>query len=180
MAWLAGKFCSIGLLEECGMNTVRSSIWFCAFVILMVGTSSTGRAQDEPSVVPLASSQFKAVPNTPACLTGAVQHGDPAKGAAVLLAKLTVGCIIPWHWHTQNENLIIVSGEGRIEMKGGTPRSLVTGDYFFMPAGHQHQFTCVTACTFFNVIDRAFDIHYVDPDGKEITLEEALKLVPKR
>ena len=162
------------------MNTGKSSIWFFVFVVLAVGFVQKGLAQDEPSVVPLASSKFQAVPNTPACLTGAVQHGDPKTGAAVLLAKLTAGCVVPWHWHTQNENLIMMSGKGRIEMKGGAARSLVAGDYFFMPSGHQHQFTCVTACTFFNIIDRAFDIHYVDADGKEITLEQAMKPATKR
>ena len=162
------------------MNTRKSSIWFCVFAVLALGVSTMGLAQSEPSVVPLASSKFEAVPNTPACLTGGVQHGDPSKGAAILLAKLTPGCVVPWHWHTQNENVIMVSGKGRIEMKGETARSLVAGDYFFMPSGHQHQFTCVTACTFFNIIDSAFDIHYVDSDGKEITLEQAMKLARKR
>jgi quercetin dioxygenase-like cupin family protein len=162
------------------MNTEKSPVLFCVFVMLLVaGVSVEGRAQGQPSIVPLASSKFDPVPSTPACLTGAVQHGDPARGAAVLVAKLTAGCTIPWHWHTQNENVIMTSGKGRVEMKGEAARALVAGDYFFMPSGHQHEFTCVTACTFFNIIDGAFDIHYVDTNGKEIALEQAMKSVAR-
>jgi len=36
--------------------------------------------------------------------------------------------------------------------------------------------TCVIACRFSNAMDAAFDIHHVDEDGKEIALEQALRL----
>jgi quercetin dioxygenase-like cupin family protein len=88
---------------------------------------------------------------------------------------MTAGCTIPWHWHTQNEDLIMTSGNGKLEMRGEATQSVVVGDYFYMPSKHQHQFTCATACTFFNLIDAAFDIRYVDRDGKEIPPEQALK-----
>jgi len=40
---------------------------------------------------------------------------------------------------------------------------------------HVHQFTCVTACKLFLAIDAAFDIHYVDASGNEISPDDALK-----
>jgi quercetin dioxygenase-like cupin family protein len=160
------------LLEEIHNESVRM---FAVTALLVAAISATVFAQEMPSVVPLSSSKFTPLPGLPNCLTGAVQHGDPAKGAAVLAARMTAGCTIPWHWHTQSENVIITSGKGKLEMKDEAAHNAGPGDYFYMPSKHQHQFTCLTACTFFNVIDAAFDIHYVDKDGKEIPPEQALK-----
>ena len=50
-----------------------------------------------------------------------------------------------------------------------------SGDYVNLPGKYVHQFTCVAACTFFIVPSAAFDIHYVDKSGKEISPDEALK-----
>jgi hypothetical protein len=38
----------------------------------------------------------------------------------------------------------------------------------FLPSRHHHQFPCATACIFYLISDGPLDIHYVDPDGKEI------------
>jgi hypothetical protein len=46
-----------------------------------------------------------------------------------------------------------------------------------MPSKHVHRFTCTQACTLYVYSDAAFDIHYVDDQGKEIPSEEALKKV---
>jgi hypothetical protein len=50
-----------------------------------------------------------------------------------------------------------------------------TGDYLHLPSKHVHQFTCITACKLFLAIDAAFDIHYVDASGNEISPDDALK-----
>ena len=117
---------------------------------------------------------FVAVPAMPSCTTAAVQSGDPAKGASVLLAKATAGCVVPWHWHTPTEHLMIVSGSAKLEMKGGKSAVLDAGGYAMLPGKHVHQFTCVSACSFFVSSESAFDIHYVDLNGNEIPPEKAL------
>lgn len=145
-------------------------------VVLALGSAVFAQDQEKPGVVPMSSSKFITLPVAPACLTLSPQHGDPMKGAAVILMKATAGCKIPWHWHTANENLMFVSGKGKVEMKdAGAAQTVGAGDYVYMPSKHVHEFTCTAACTFFNSIDGAFDIHYVDKDGKEISPEEALK-----
>jgi quercetin dioxygenase-like cupin family protein len=123
----------------------------------------------------MASSKFMTLPMLPACMTLSAQRGDPTKGAAVLLLKFTSGCVVPWHWHTANENLMVVSGKAKGEMKPGGAHMLTAGDYLFLAGKQVHQFTCISSCVVFDVIDGAFDIHYVNADGKEITPEEALK-----
>jgi quercetin dioxygenase-like cupin family protein len=112
-------------------------------------------------------------------MTVSVLHGDPSKGPAVLAGKLKPGCKVPWHWHTAAENLVVLSGSAKAEMKDGASHALASGDYVYMPAKQAHQFTCLTACTIYVMPDGAFDIHYIDKDGKEIPVEQALPSAAK-
>lgn len=118
---------------------------------------------------------FANVPGLPTCAVASVQNGDPAKGPSIIFAKMDAGCVIPWHWHTTNENLMIVSGVAQVEMKDGKTLTLEPGGYAFMPSRHVHQFRCEKACSLYVQSDAAFDIHYVDAQGKEIPVEDALK-----
>jgi quercetin dioxygenase-like cupin family protein len=91
------------------------------------------------------------------------------------MLKAKAGCVIPWHWHTPNERLIIVSGSAKGEMKDMKPLMLKPGDFVVLPAKGIHQFTALTDVELYDLSDAAFDIHYVDSDGKEIPVEQALK-----
>jgi len=122
-----------------------------------------------------ATSKFVALPGLPACMTVAVQRGDPTKESAALLLKFTAGCSVPWHWHTAGEQLLLVSGKGTAEMKDGKPAAMSSGDYAFLPSKMIHQFKAVTAVTMLDIPDAAFDIHYVDKSGSEIPPDQALK-----
>ena len=90
---------------------------------------------------------------------------------------LEAGCLVPWHWHTPNENLMLVSGSGRAEMKGGKAFVLKPGGFAQMPSKHVHQFSCPKGCMLYVNSDAAFDMHYVDADGKDMSPAEALKKV---
>ncbi len=148
----------------------------CVLLAILVGPAlRSARAEDKMVHAASATSKFVNFPGLPTCMRGSVQHGDPSKGASVILAKTTAGCKIPWHWHSASEQLMIVSGSAKVEMKDGSPTTLHAGDYVALPEKNAHQFTCLMACTFFVAPSGAFDIHYVDKDGKEISPEEALK-----
>lgn len=149
-------------------------------LLLMFLASPLLAQNDKAGTVTMAASKFIPLDVLPACLTLSPQRGDPFKGAAVILIKMKSGCTVPWHWHTANESLMIVSGKGKIEMKDAAAQNLVSGDYVYLPSKHQHEFTCVASCTFFDVTDGAFDVHYVDKDGKEIPPAEALKPMGKK
>jgi quercetin dioxygenase-like cupin family protein len=137
------------------------------------------QSADQMSYAAMSASKFGSLPVLPACMTFAVDRGDPTKGAAVLLIKMSSGCVVPWHWHTANETLMMVSGHGKAEMKAGGSHPMTPGDYIFLPAKQAHQFTCVSSCRFFLDTDAAFDIHYVDAGGKEIPPDQALKPMAK-
>jgi quercetin dioxygenase-like cupin family protein len=124
----------------------------------------------------LSENQLAPMQGLPSCVTLAVESGDPHKGASIIVFKGTAGCIIPWHWHTPTEHVMIVSGSAKVEMKdGGATAVLGAGGYAMMPSKHVHQFTCTSACTAFLSSDSAFDIHYVDAAGKEIGPDAALQ-----
>ena len=93
-----------------------------------------------------------------------------------MLLKLASGCRVPWHWHTANETLVVISGRGSLAMKD-SPRPLpfVPGAYASLPSHHVHQASCSSACLLFNTADAAFDVHYVDAKGEEISADQALK-----
>jgi quercetin dioxygenase-like cupin family protein len=126
----------------------------------------------------LADNKFGANPLLPDCVVAAPLKGDPTKEAFSLVIKAKTGCKVPFHWHTANEELFIAGGNATMEMKDMQPTKLTAGGYSYLPSKHVHQLTCTNACTIFVSSDGAFDVHYVDPDGKEISKEEALAKKP--
>jgi quercetin dioxygenase-like cupin family protein len=136
--------------------------------VLLLASLPIAHAEEMGIVRKLSENKFAATPGLPSCIPGAVQSGDPSKGPSVIAFKATAGCVVPWHWHTPTEQLMIVSGSAKLQMKNGRTETLGPGDFALMPSKHVHQFTCVSACTGFVHSDAAFDIHYVDANGKEI------------
>ncbi len=131
----------------------------------------------KPIVTTAASAKFGTIPNAPACFTVAVERGDPSTGPSVLLAKFTSGCVAPWHWHTPNETVMVVSGSLEFQMKDDKASVARHGDFVYLPEHHVHRATCLgsTPCMIFLSSDAAFDVHWVDAAGQEIPLETALK-----
>ena len=155
---------------------MRLPVGVAVIVIVVAGSMVQSlRAQDHVVFAASATSKFVTIPGLPTCVTGSVQNGDPTKSSSVIFGKGTAGCRIPWHWHTPTEQLMMVTGRAKVEMKEGSPVTLRSGDYISFPTKHEHQFTCQTACMLFIASDVAFDIHYVDAGGNEISLEQALK-----
>ncbi len=164
-----------------GMHDRRRSLRVFLFVILLVvplAAASPGEDVAHPAGRNVADMQFVGVPGLPSCSQASVQSGDPSKGPSILLARLETGCSFPWHWHTPTENLMLVSGEGRVETKDdGKALALRAGGFAQMPSRHIHQFSCAMECTLYVVADGAFDMHYVNAEGKEISPDEAMKRV---
>ena len=105
---------------------------------------------DKPLYVASITSKFTNFPGVPQCMMGAAQEGDPSKGNAVLLLKAQTGCMVPWHWHTPSEQLMMVSGRAKAEMKDAGPVILRAGDYLNLTSrcssvhvhGFLHAFRC--------------------------------------
>jgi quercetin dioxygenase-like cupin family protein len=145
------------------------------FAISVLTCILIARADDMGVLRKMAENKLAPMAGLPQCVNMAVESGDPSKGASVIVFKGTAGCKIPWHWHTPTEQVMIVTGSAKIEMKdGGKTAVLGPGGYGMMPSKHVHQFTCASACSAFVISDAAFDIHYVDAGGAEISPDAAL------
>ena len=146
-------------------------------VLAAVTPSVPTRAEetDEMRTVSPQNLKFTPIPDMPACASAAILRGNPRSGPAWVLLKLASGCRVPWHWHTANESLVVISGRGTVEMKDGPPLQFAPGAYASLPSRHQHQAKCTRSCLLFNAADGPFDIHYVDASGEEISLEKALQ-----
>jgi quercetin dioxygenase-like cupin family protein len=151
-------------------------------VLVMLAFAAMATAQDMGSM-PMVSSPAKLtfgnIPNIPQCAKGAPLHGNPMQGAFVMEIKAAAGCKIPTHWHSTNETVGLISGRADVGMPKEKPQAMAAGAYVYLPAKNQHNFVCQTACTFYLTGDGAFDIHYVDDAGQEISADQALKMKAK-
>ncbi|HEU4872987.1 MAG TPA: cupin domain-containing protein [Pyrinomonadaceae bacterium] len=153
---------------------------FALLALLSISTAVQAQEMGAKSGQNITEMKFTNVPGLPTCVVGSVQNGDPTKGPSIIFAQIDTGCVIPWHWHTPSEHLMMVSGIARIEMKDRTPLTLESGGYALMPSRHVHQFRCNRTCSLYIYSDAAFDIHYLDAQGNEISTEEALKSTLKK
>jgi quercetin dioxygenase-like cupin family protein len=96
------------------------------------------------------------------CLSSAVEAGNPATGPSTIILKAPPKCLVPWHFHTAEEQLIVVQGSVRTEMTGMSPRLLGPGGFALMPGKAIHRFSCQskTACVMFVTFDRIYDIFW--------------------
>lgn len=96
------------------------------------------------------------------CLASALETGDPATGRSTIVLKALPGCVVPWHFHTAEEQLIIISGTVLAEMADHPPTRLGPGGFAVMGGRMAHQFSCQSkaACLMFVAFDRAYDIFW--------------------
>jgi quercetin dioxygenase-like cupin family protein len=155
----------------------RLSFLFLALLLMPVVSRAQAPAPAPAAALNASAMKFVEFPGLPTCFHGAVPMGNPQTGPSFIYARGAAGCAIPWHWHTPNEHLMIVSGALRVEMKGEKPTTLHAGAFAVMPSKHVHQARCQGACSLYIYSDAAFDIHYVNAQGNEISPAEALKNV---
>ena len=135
-------------------------------LLFVASSASVLVAQAPPRHVVTPLSEAKFVPDEDvACLSYALESGDPEHGASTLALKAPPGCVVPWHYHTAQEQLIVVQGEALTEMEGMSPKILGPGGFASMLSREKHQFTCKgkSECILFVTFDRTYDIFWVKP-----------------
>ena len=157
------------------------TIWhWAAVACLPLCWAGTAGAQHSDGILLQrpADANFLAVPGVPACTTIASLHGDMSKGSATLMVRMKSGCMVPYHWHTPSEELVVLQGAPLAQMMGQRPVMLRVGSYSQLPSKHVHRFRCTSKvdCLIFMVADATFDIHFVDDAGKEIGTDQALEV----
>ena len=98
-------------------------------------------------------------PFLPAGCEVAVLHGDPAKANVDVFFKLPGGSILPNHWHSSAERMVLVSGELHVTYEGQELEVLTPGTYAYGPAKLKHHGACVSAenCVLFIAFEEALD-----------------------
>lgn len=151
------------------------SMGLCLAAVLLIAGVATAQEMTAQPGTNMAAMKFMMIPPLPTCAKASVVNGDPTKGPSIILAKATPGCVFPWHWHTPNEHIMIVSGSASLTMKDDKPVTLQPGAFALMPSHHVHLFKCLRSCVLYVYSDSAFDMHYVDKQGNELSPADALK-----
>jgi hypothetical protein len=145
--------------------------------------ASKGAHPSKPAATFITADQIQwgeAPPVLPRGAQIAVLHGDPfKKGPYTLRLKMPNAYRIPPHWHTQDEQLTVLSGTFLLYMgdtTGTTPHTLATDAYHFLP-GRMHHAAEVVGETVVQVQGMGpFDIHYLNPaDNPMKTVSAATK-----
>jgi len=97
------------------------------------------------------------------CLRFELENGDPNTGPSTGIMKAPPNCVVPPHYHTAEEQLMIVRGNVSTGMEGMSDVILGPGGFAMMPGKRAHWFTCTgkEECVMFVTFDRAYDIVWV-------------------
>jgi quercetin dioxygenase-like cupin family protein len=133
-----------------------------ALLFLVAAASLSSQEQHHGVVRPLVDIKF-APDDDVKCLDSTLENGDPAKGASTFILRAAPNCMVPLHYHTAEEQLIIVRGDVETGMTGVTPRVLQAGGFAMMPSKEKHWFSCKSkdGCLMFVTFDRVYDIFWV-------------------
>ena len=138
---------------------------------LAVATEKKGNGSAGNEAVMLTAEQLnwgEAPPALPKGAQLAVLHGDPSKkGSFSIRFKMPDGYKIPPHWHTNAEELTILSGTFMLGLGDGVDEasmhSLTSGAYHYLPA-KKHHYAMAKGETVLEVHGMGpFDIHYLNP-----------------
>jgi quercetin dioxygenase-like cupin family protein len=101
----------------------------------------------------------------PDCLQFFLENGDMKTGPSTAIMKAAPKCVVPPHYHTAEEQLIIVKGYVSTGMEGMKDTVLGPGGFAMMPGKAPHWFTCTAReeCLMFVTFDRAYDIVWLKP-----------------
>ena len=139
--------------------TFRHFLLAAAICGLAGGTLAQGAMKG--TLRPLASVPFTQDADV-ACLASSIETGDAAKGPSTWILKAPPGCVVPWHSHTAQEQLIVVQGDVMAEMSDHLPTLLGPGGFAMMEGRMAHQFTCrgQADCVMFITFDGPYDIKW--------------------
>ncbi len=89
----------------------------------------------------------------------AVLHGDPAKPNADVFLRLQPNTVIPEHWHTSAERIVLVAGELAVQYQKQAEAVLRPGMYAYGPAKLPHTASCrgSAPCVLFIAFESAVD-----------------------
>jgi quercetin dioxygenase-like cupin family protein len=145
-------------------------LWLAAIVSAAVAgqAAAQGATGGQSFVNPKDIKWGDAPPTLPKGAKAAVLHGDPGQsGPFVIRLAVPAGYKVAPHWHSQDENLTVVSGTLYLGMGDkfdqGKARALAAGGFHFLP-GKEHHYAFAKNRTVIQVNGNGpFDITYINP-----------------
>ncbi len=139
----------------------------CGFLTLAVTLSAQAPQPVSKSGIVRSLSEVKfPAGDGPDCLQFFLENGDMKTGPSTAIMKAAPKCVVPPHYHTAEEQLIIVKGNVSTGMQGMKDTVLGPGGFAMMPSKQPHWFTCTAKeeCLMFVTFDRAYDIVWLKPE----------------
>ncbi|KVW95839.1 cupin domain-containing protein [Thiobacillus denitrificans] len=132
------------------------------FALLVASPFAVAFAQDAPLARTAGDAALKwgGCPDfMPKSCEIAVLHGDPAKNNADVFFKVPANAVIPRHWHTSAERMVLVAGELHVTYDGHATAVLKPGSYAYGPAKLSHKAECSEAgpCVLFIAFESPVD-----------------------
>jgi quercetin dioxygenase-like cupin family protein len=152
----------VGGKSEFGRKKGISKRWIVIPLILFMGLTVSAQAPKKGFARPLADVKFPQ-DDKPACLQFALENGDMKTGPSTAIMKAAPNCVVPPHYHSAEEQLVIVRGEVSTGMEGMPDTLLGPGGFAMMASKQVHWFSCTAKdeCLMFVTFDRAYDIVWV-------------------
>jgi ChrR-like protein with cupin domain len=152
------------------MNKTMPATIACTLGVLALAGGYQWSAAAKEEAVLISPQDVKWGPPPPVLAKGAqlaVLHGDPSKkGPFAMRLKMPDGYKIPPHWHTNDEELTILSGTFLLSMgdkAGENVHTLEVGAYHFLP-GKMHHAAAAKGEVVVEIHGPGpFDIHYLNP-----------------
>jgi quercetin dioxygenase-like cupin family protein len=146
----------LALIQQAGRLLALGMLLFVTTMAVWAQTARQG------VVNPLSSVKF-AQDDDVKCLQSVLENGDPDSGPSTFLLKATSNCVVAPHYHTAEEQLLVVRGEVLTGMQGMKEAVLGAGGFAMMPSKATHWFTCGSkeGCLMFVTFDRKYDIVWV-------------------
>jgi quercetin dioxygenase-like cupin family protein len=146
------------------LNPSSTIMMRLAIVALLLGIASRpvfAAGQMDGAARPLDTIRFEPDDDVK-CLSSALETGDPARGPSTFVLKAPPGCVVPWHFHTAQEQAIVIRGQVKMEMTGHAAVQLGPGGFAMMQGKVPHQFACYgkSACLMIVVFDGIYDIFW--------------------
>lgn len=124
--------------------------------------SVAGAEAPHQAVTPLKDAPFVQDDDVK-CLKSALENGNPDTGSSTFLLKAPAGCRVAAHYHTAEEQLIVIQGSVLTGMKGMQSVTLTAGGIAVMPAKAIHWFSCSgkDPCLMAVTFNQKYDIVWV-------------------
>jgi quercetin dioxygenase-like cupin family protein len=167
LAMLSLKLMNAQATLFCILMPYQQRVALSALISVVIGAStayaSTSMPQPPMSILPSDPSlAWGPCPSfMPEGCEIAVLRGDPKMSNADILFRVPGKSVIPNHWHTSAERMVLLQGKMKVTYQGQDPIELKKGTYAYGPAKAKHRAVCTSqkACVLFIAFNEPVDAH---------------------